>query len=63
MRLYGLVPTEGTPWYLPYQDLANRENILRTSDYTLSTPLSRGKASDYILKLRAYAKTKTTQTS
>jgi hypothetical protein len=58
LRLYGLAPPDGTPdWYTTYRTFADEKNILRTSDYNLATPISRGKASDYILRLREYNRT------
>lgn len=54
LRLYGLAPTNGNPWYLPYQELANMNAILDSASYSISSPMTRGKASELILKIREY---------
>lgn len=55
LRLYGLAPANGSPWYLPYQDFANTNGIIDTHSYSLATPMSRGKASELILSIREYS--------
>ncbi len=55
LRLYGLAPAQGTPWYTAYQQFADTNAILDTHSYSLVTPMSRGKASELILAIRAYA--------
>ncbi len=58
LRLYGLTPTVSTPWYLAYREFANKNGIFDTSSYSLITPISRGKASELILSIRAYTQQK-----
>ena len=55
LRLYGLAPTSENPWYLPYQEFAEKNGILDTESYTIETSMSRGKASELILRIREYA--------
>lgn len=54
LRLYGLAPTGGDPWYLPYQTFADTNGILDSASYSISSPMTRGKASELILKIREY---------
>lgn len=63
LRLYGLAPSGGTPWYVPYQALADSNNLLDSASYSVSTPMTRGKASELILKIRNYSETKSPQNS
>lgn len=53
-RLYGITPPITTPWYTGYREFAKTNNILDSASYSLSTPLSRGKASELILRIREY---------
>ena len=55
LRLYSLTPTTTTPWYTGYRDFAETNNILDSASYSLVTPISRGKASELILKIREYS--------
>lgn len=54
LRLYGIAPMGGNPWYLPYQEFANQNHIISSASYSLSSPMTRGKASELILKIREY---------
>jgi hypothetical protein len=55
LRLYGLAPTTvSSPWYTSYQNFAEQNGILDSASYSLVTPISRGKASELILKIREY---------
>ncbi len=54
LRLYSLAPANGTPWYLPYQELANMNHIIDSASYSVSSPMTRGKASELILHIREY---------
>lgn len=42
------------PWYIPFQDFADTNNILQTHGYTLSTKISRAKAAELIVRLWDY---------
>ena len=55
LRTYGLAPANGKPWYLPYQSFADTNNILETASYNIHTEMSRGKASDLILRTSEYS--------
>ncbi len=59
LRLYSLAPANGNPWYLPYQELANTNGILDSASYSISSPMTRGKASELILRIREYNTKKT----
>ena len=55
LRLYGIAPvTPSSPWYLAYQNFADTNDILDSASYSLVTPISRGKASELILKIREF---------
>lgn len=55
LRLYGIAPTTiSSPWYISYQDFADTNDILDSASYSLVTPISRGKASELILKIREF---------
>jgi hypothetical protein len=58
LRMYGLAPVNGTPWYIPYQELANTNHILDSASYSVSSPMTRGKASGLILRIREYSSKK-----
>ena len=58
LRMYGLAPENGNPWYVPYQDFAMRNGLLDSASYSVSTPMTRGKGSELILKIREYSNTK-----
>jgi poly(3-hydroxybutyrate) depolymerase len=58
LRMYGLAPANGTPWYIPYQELANTNHILDSASYSVSSPMTRGKASELILRIREYSSKK-----
>lgn len=58
LRMYGLAPENGNPWYVPYQDFAMKNGLLDSASYSVSTPMTRGKASELILKIREYSNTK-----
>lgn len=58
LRLYGIAPENGSPWYTTYQNLAGANNILDTSSYNIHTLMTRGKAADMILRIREYSKNK-----
>lgn len=55
IRLYGFVQVVTTPWHTGYRDFADANNILDSASYSLVTPMSRGKASELILRLREYS--------
>jgi poly(3-hydroxybutyrate) depolymerase len=56
LRIYNLIPSNvSTPWYLSYQEFANTNGILDTSSYSITTPMTRGKASELILRIREYS--------
>lgn len=55
LRLYGLTPVTTTPWYAGYRDFADANNIMDSASYSLVTPMSRGKASELILRIREYS--------
>lgn len=59
LRLYGIIPPTTTPWHTGYRELANTNNILDSASYSLNTPISRGKASELILRIREYSTKKT----
>jgi hypothetical protein len=59
LRLYGLTPTATTPWHTAYTEFAEKNNIFDSASYSLSTPMSRGKASELILRIREYSTKKT----
>lgn len=59
LRLYWLTPPITTPWYTGYREFAETNNILDSAGYGLATPMSRGKASELILKIREYNTKKT----
>ena len=60
LRLYGLAPqTATTPWYTGYREFAETNSILDSASYSLVTPMSRGKASELILRIREYSQKKT----
>ncbi len=60
LRLYGLAPQIATtPWYTGYREFAETNNILDSASYSLVTPMSRGKASELILRIREYSQKKT----
>jgi len=42
------------PWYIPFQDFANTNNILQTHGHTLGTKISRAKTAELIVRLREY---------
>jgi S-layer homology domain len=44
----------GELWYEPLRKMAHDNHILSSDSYTLDTPISRGKASELILKIRFY---------
>jgi S-layer homology domain len=58
LRLYGLAPESGTPWYTSYQNLADTTKIIDTASYNIHTVMTRGKAADLILRVREYASKK-----
>ena len=55
LRLYWLAPEDGNPWYTTYRDFAQTNNILSHARYSLSSPLSRWEASEFILRLEQFA--------
>ncbi len=60
LRAFGMsppVPADGTPWYVPVQKLMNDNNIIPTHEYALDTKISRWKATELILRIRAYKNT------
>jgi len=59
LRLYSLAPANGNPCYLPYQELANMNGILDSASYSVSSPMTRGKASELILRIWEYNTKKT----
>lgn len=64
LRIYGLTPSNmSTPWYLSYQEFANTNRILETSSYSITSPMTRGKASELILRVREYNNKKTPLTN
>jgi hypothetical protein len=63
MRLYGIAPESGTPWYTSYQNLAETNKILDTASYNIHTLITRGKAADLILRVREYASKKSPLTN
>ena len=63
LRIYDLDPEGGSPWYLPYQSIASQNNILDSASYSIASPMTRGKASELILKIREYSTKKTPLTS
>lgn len=56
LRLYWLAPEDGNPWYMTYRDFAQTNNILSHARYSLSSPLSRWEASEFILRLEQFAR-------
>ena len=54
LRLYGIAPENGNPWYTSYQDFAMQNGMLDIASYSISSPMTRGKASELILKVREY---------
>lgn len=44
------------PWHIPLQEFADKNNILATHNYTLSTKISRAKTAELIVRLREYKK-------
>jgi S-layer homology domain len=50
---------EDKPWYIAPQAFADKNNILKTHGYTLSTKISRAKTAELIVRLREYKKEKT----
>ncbi len=63
LRIYNLAPESGTPWYTSYQNLANTNKILSSSSYNIHTVMTRGKASDLILRVREYSTKKSPLTN
>jgi hypothetical protein len=63
LRLYGVAPESGTPWYASYQNLADSSKIIETASYNVHTQITRGKASNLILRVREYASKKTQLTN
>ncbi len=59
LRLYGFTPQTTNPWYTGYREFAEMNNILDSASYSLVTPMSRGKASELILRIREYSIKKT----
>ncbi len=59
LRLYNIPLITTTPWYTGYRDFAETNNILDSASYSLVTPMSRGKASELILRIREYSVKKT----
>lgn len=56
-RAFGLsIPKTGSGelWYEPLGKFADEKHILPMSSYTLATPISRGKATELILRIRSY---------
>lgn len=49
------VTTSGENWYTALQEFIDRNNILPTHSYTLSTKISRGKAAEMITRFQEYA--------
>lgn len=58
MRLFGIAPESGTPWYTNYQNLADTTKIIDTESYNIHTVMTRGKAANLILRVREYASKK-----
>lgn len=54
LRLYGLTPPVTTPWHTGYREFAETNSILDSASYTIDTPMTRGKASELILRIREY---------
>ena len=62
MRLFSLAPTSsGALWYESYRTSADTYGIIGIHEYTIRSPLSRGKASELIIRIRDYARTKVVQ--
>lgn len=59
LRLYSIPLITTTPWYTGYRDFADTSNLLDSASYSLVTPMSRGKASELILRIREYSIKKT----
>ncbi len=55
LRLYSLAPLSGSPWYIPYQEFAEKNGILDSASYSIASPMTRGKASELILRIREYS--------
>lgn len=55
LRLYNIPLVTTTPWYIGYRDFANTNNLLDSASYSLVTSMSRGKASELILRIREYS--------
>ncbi len=63
LRLYGIAPENGSPWYTSYQNLADSNNIIESASYNIHTEITRGKAADLILRVREYASKKSPLTN
>lgn len=55
LRIFGIAPESGNPWYVPYRTFADTSGILDTASYSIATPMTRGKASELIIKIREYS--------
>ncbi len=61
LKAFGLEIQKDTdrPWYIPFQDFADTNNILQIHGYTLGTKISRAKTAELIVRLRDYKMKKT----
>ena len=60
MRAFGIsIPTAGNRelWYEPLQKFAGEKHIIPMNSYTLGTPISRGRATELIMRIRMYRQT------
>ena len=60
MRAFGIsIPTAGNRelWYEPLQKFAGEKHIIPMNSYTLGTPISRGRATELIIRIRMYKQT------
>ncbi len=62
MRAFGIsIPKAGSGelWYEPLRKFAEEKNIIPMSSYTPATPLSRGRATEMIVRIRMYKQSQT----
>lgn len=49
----------GELWYEPLRKIADEKHIIPSNSYTLATPISRGRATELIMRIRAYKQSQT----